>query len=105
MRKTKNILSILEETVPDELLPLLKQLFEEIEDFFRKLDLYFHYHKNEYLFEAIYIKNLSNIVISNDLPIDVKGITKFKKDTEEFIISLMMNCQKYKELISYLDKK
>lgn len=105
MKRRITILGTLKISVPSNLQPLVTELFEEIKDYYVKMDLYFHFSKNVYLFKAIYIEGQTNIEISNDLPIDSKLITKFVKNTEDFTKNLINSLEKYRSLISYINKK
>lgn len=99
------LLNTLKSDVPSSLETLVLELFEEIKDYFFKMDLYFHYNKNSFLFDAIYSKGVTNIDISLTLPLDTKCITKFIKDAEELTENIICTFPKYKNLIPYAYKK
>lgn len=105
MKRRTTILNTLKSNVSTDLHPVVLELFEEIKDFYNKLDLYYHYHKNLYLFKAIYIEGKKNLQISHDLPLDSKQVTKFVKETEDFTRDLIITYKKYSLLISYIHKK
>lgn len=105
MKKRITILNTLKSNVPSHLQPLVSELYEEIKDYFFKMDLYFHFNKNVFLFDAIYIKEMTNLDISISLPLDTKRITQFVKDAEDFTKNLINSHEKYRVLISYINKK
>lgn len=105
MNRRITILDSLKSKVPSELQPLVSELYEEINDYFFKMDLFFHFSKNVFLFDAIYNKKMTNLEVSITLPIDTKCVTKFVKDTEDFTRNLIATNEKYRFLISYINKK
>lgn len=103
MKNRRNIFKKLEKSVPNNLLSLVKELFEEVKDYFIKMDLYFHFNKNSILFTSIYVENKTYLEISQDLPLNFKSIAKFVKDVEDFTISLIVKFERYNKLLFYIE--
>lgn len=102
MKRRNTILNTLKLNAPFNIQPLVSELFEEIRDYFVKMDLYFHFNKNTFLFNAIYIEGMTNLNISLICPLDTKSITKFVKDAEDFTKNIIYSFEKYKALIPYM---
>lgn len=93
MKNRRNIFKKLEKSVPNNLLLLVKELFEEIKRYIQNMSMYYEDSIYIELFVLLYEspqKKYTNLELSYELHIDIKVIKNFVNKMETFVPNYIM---------------
>ncbi len=106
MKTRKTLLQYLKNISEECLFSLLSELEGEIREFYLMLDLYYNLEIYVKLFDIIYLskEKMTNLEIHFEYYVDLKKITIFVKDTEDFTRKLIQKKEKYLVFRKYIHK-